>query len=197
MRVYLIVVLACLLAASSAFGSGHGGGSAHKSEGKKPAKKKEAKKSAGGGHGEQGGHGGSATEVKEAAIPGHVADVERILSLVSGKEKKHDPRLYVEVDLGEFRVTHAHDMEELRLVKFHLYAVLPEQALDKWTAAHEARQQRARDAVLSVVQAASWEEIADPNLGNIKAELVSSLNRVLENDDLRDVAFSTFAIDRL
>ena len=35
----------------------------------------------------------------------------------------------------------------------------------------------------------------DPTLDNVKSELVAGINRILENDFLRDVAFSTFSME--
>lgn len=176
---------------------------------KKPAHGSEAKKKSGGhsapkkdakssGHGAPKGHGEKAeTKDGESPISNHVADVEKILTMIAGKEKKHDPRLYTEVDLGQFRVTRpGTDDDEIFVVKFHVYGVLNEQDQPKFERSAEGRQQRLRDAVLSVVHRAEFDQLLDPALDAVKSDLVSAINRMLENDLLRDVAFSSFSMER-
>jgi flagellar basal body-associated protein FliL len=170
---------------------------------KKPAQADPKKKTAG--HGSSSkeakkstGHGKSKAEAKddEPAISTHVADVEKILSLIAEKEKKHDPRRYVEVDLGEFRVTRPGDDEdEIYVVRFHIYGVLNEQDQPKFDQSAEGRQQRLRDAVLSVVHRAQFDQLMDPALAVVKSELVAAINRIVENDFIRDIAFSTFCME--
>lgn len=163
--------------------SGHGGGG-------HGAAKKETKKSA---HGHA-----SSKEAKESdsAAAAQVADMERILSLIADKEKKHDPRLYMEVDLGEFRVSRpGTNDDEIVVVKFRIFGVLNEKDQLKFTESSLGREQRVRDAVLSVVHRTELDRLMDPSLDNVKSELVTAINRILENDFLRDVAFSTFSME--
>jgi flagellar basal body-associated protein FliL len=150
--------------------------------------KKEAKKAA---------HGGD-KEAKEDGSPAsrYVTDVERILSLIADKERKHDPRLYLEVDLGEFRVSRPGASEDdIVVVKFQIFGVLNEQDHAKFVESSLGREQRLRDAVLSVVHRTELEQLMDPSLDNVKSELVAGINRILENDFLRDVAFSQFSME--
>ena len=171
-----------------------------------------AKKSSGShGKAKSGGHGAAKKEAKKPAhaAAGHgsekeskeeassqAGDVERILSLIADKEKKHDPRLYVEVDLGEFRVTRpGRDEDEIVVVKFQIFGVLNERDKPKFDESALGREQRLRDAVLSVVHSSELDELMDPALDQVKSELVAAINRILENDFLRDVAFSTFSME--
>ena len=171
-----------------------------------------AKKSAGGhGKGKPSGHGAAKKETKKPAhgSAGHASekepkqepssqpgDVERILSLIADKEKKHDPRLYMEVDLGEFRVSRpGQDNDEIVVVKFQIFGVLNERDKLKFDESSLGREQRLRDAVLSVVHSSDLDELMDPALDQVKSELVVAINRILENDFLRDVAFSTFSME--
>jgi flagellar basal body-associated protein FliL len=154
------------------------------------AAKKETKKPVHGGAGH-----GDVKESKEEASP-QAGDVERILSLIADKEKKHDPRLYIEVDLGEFRVTRpGEDEDEIVVVKFQIFGVLNERDKLKFDESSLGREQRLRDAVLSVVHSSELDELMDPALDQVKSELVAAINRILESDFLRDVAFSSFSME--
>jgi len=187
-----LAVLVALAAASPLLASGGakkpaGAHGKAKSSGHGAAKK-ESKKSA---------HGND-KEAKEDDAPAstYVTDVERILSLIADKEKKHDPRLYMEVDLGEFRVSRPGLSEdEIVVVKFQIFGVLNEQDHAKFVESSLGREQRLRDAVLSVVHRTDLDQLIDPSLDDVKSELVAGINRILENDFLRDVAFSTFSME--
>jgi len=198
-----LVALLALMTASSTLASGGGAKkpSGHGSSSKKEAasghgKKEPAKKN--GGHGAAKGHGkAEGHAAKDDGKEAHVSEVEAILAIITAKEKRHDPRLYMEVDLGDFRVTHpgAGD-DKIYLVKFHIYGVLHEQEQEKFAELLAGRQQRMRDAVLSVVHKTHYERLSDPSLDSVKSEIVTAINRVLEDDLIRDVAFSTFSMER-
>jgi hypothetical protein len=190
------LIAAICLPVDAALASGHGA--------KKPeAKKKDA------GHGapkKDGGHGASKKDAKPghgeakapavAATPAAPSEVEKLLTLIAGKEKRHDPRLYSEVDLGEFRVTRpGSEEDEILIVKFQIYGVLSEPDVPKFEHGIEGRQQRVRDAVLSVVHRTAFDQLMDPSLDLVKSDLVAAINRVLENDLLRDVAFSSLSME--
>ena len=202
---FLISLLAaCLAISSTALASGGGAkkpaghGAEAKKSGGHGAAKKDAKKDSHKKEAHKSGHAAAKVE-PETASPAskHVADVEKILSLIAGKERKHDPRLYLETDLGEFRVTHSGvEPDEIFVLKFHIYGVLHEQDLIKFAKSTEGREQRLRDAVLSVVHRAEYEQLLDPTLDTVKSNLAAAINRVLENDFMRDVAFSTFSMER-
>jgi hypothetical protein len=153
--------------------------------------KKEAKKS---GHGSS--SQGAEKDAKEDDSSSHPGDVERILSLIADKEKKHDPRHYLETDLGEYRVTRpGREEDEIFVVNFQIFGVLNERDKLKFDESSLGREQRMRDAVLSVVHSAELDDLMDPALDKVKSNLVAAINRILENDYLRDVAFSTFAME--
>lgn len=180
--------------------SGHGKKESGHGHGKKDAKPAHGAK----GHGEKSdGHGADhgdeeASAAAAASAAAHLSDVEAILSLITAREKKHDPRLYVEVDLGEFRVTRPGQSDDvIFLVKFHIYGVLHEQEQTKFDDVLAGRLQRMRDAVLSVIHKSELEQLSDPSLDTVKTDLIAAINRVLENDCLRDVAFSTFSMERM
>ncbi len=190
----------CLLVmASQALGSGHGAkkpaahGAAKKSAPAHGKKDAHAKKDPHGkpAHGNTGGHDAAPSSSS------HVSDVEQILALIAGKEKRHDPNAYVEFDLGEYRVSHGDSAgESILLLKLHVYGVLHANDLAKFEGSLLGRELRLRDAVLSVIHRAPQEKLNEPALESVKEELVAAMNRVLQSGFVRDVAFSEFSMER-
>jgi flagellar basal body-associated protein FliL len=129
--------------------------------------------------------------------PDSSAEASEILDLINEGQSKIDPKGCVEVDLGKFRVTHAvadSQDEALLLVDFQLYGVLPEgrrEALDHTLPTYN---NRLRDAVISLVQSTDTEHLTDPSLAFFKAELVTAINRVLQERLVKDVVFSNFSV---
>lgn len=119
-----------------------------------------------------------------------------ILELINDGQRKIDPRGFVEVDLGKFRVTHAveGDDEALLLVDFQLYGVLPAEKRERLDHILPTYNNRLRDAVISLVQRTETEHLTDPSLAFFKAELVAGVNRVLQERLVRDVVFSDFSV---
>ena len=119
-----------------------------------------------------------------------------ILELINDGQRRIDPRGFVEVDLGKFRVTHAAhgDDEALLLVDFQLYGVLPAEKREKLDRVLPTYNNRLRDAVISLVQRTETEHLTDPSLVFFKAELVAGINRVLQERLVRDVVFSDFSV---
>ena len=78
----------------------------------------------------------------------HAAGLEAAEILDLMEDQKHDPRGYVEVELGQFRVTHSAAKDEaLLLVDFKLFAVLPETKREKLEHALPAYHNRLRDGI--------------------------------------------------
>jgi hypothetical protein len=199
-----IVVAALLAMPTTTQASGHGAAkkSAHGSAKGHGAANGHGAVSKGHGHGESKGHGAAKADShgeKSDDSEGHSSapDYEELLSMISLKDKKHDPRLYVEVDLGEFKVTHSgpEKSDYLVVLRFQIFGVLHEQELAKIQKSLEERQQRMRDTVLSVVQKTHFDQLNDPSLDAVKSDLVVSINRVLETNILRDIAFSKFSME--
>ena len=120
-----------------------------------------------------------------------------LLDLIQEQQKRHDPHMYVEVDLGKFSVTHPLPKGEgVLLVRFHLYGVLPESRRSDLDAAIPLYTNRLRDAIISLVQQTETEHLADPGMAFFKSEMVTAINRVLQDQLLKDVAFSDLSIER-
>ena len=133
------------------------------------------------------GHGSSAAGQLETS---------ELLELLEEQELKSDNHAYVEVDLGEYRVTHslANNAGQI-LVRFHLYGIVPEARLAKLEHAREQYQNRLRDAVIHLVQETDTEQLTDPGLAFFRSEVVAAINRVLQERLVKDVAFSDFSIE--
>ena len=56
--------------------------------------------------------------------------------------------------------------------------------------------QRMRDAVISAVQRSDLEQLRDPSLGWLKAELLTTINRSLQMRILRDIVFTDFSFEK-
>jgi hypothetical protein len=179
------LVALCIPALCIGIANGSGGGK-KASHGSGHGSKKETKKS----------HGAKEASHAAPREGAPVSDVEALLSIIASKERKHDPRLYVEVDLGEFRITHpgATD-EDLFLVKFHIFGVMHERDQLKFAETLVGREQRLRGTILSVVHKTHYEVLSDPSLDAVKSDLVAAINRVLETGVIRDVAFSSFSME--
>jgi hypothetical protein len=122
-------------------------------------------------------------------------DASELLALL--QDQQLDPRNYVERDLGRFRVTHPLGGDEGQMhVQFQLVAIVPPARQDRLASVLPHVEKRMRDAVISLVQRTETEYLTDPSLEYFKAEVVTAINRVLQEPILVDVAFSDFSMDR-
>jgi len=123
-------------------------------------------------------------------------DASELLALF--QERQHvDATNFVEMDLGRFRVTHSLTGDEGQLhVKFHAYAILPQERLSRLAELWPKFEKRSRDAIISLAQRTEAEHLSDPSLTLFKEELAATVNRVLQERLVVDVAFSDFSTDR-
>ncbi len=123
-------------------------------------------------------------------------DASELLALIQ-EQQKLDPRNFVESDLGRFRVTHPLGGDNGQMhVQFHLIAILPQARKDRLAQVLPHVESRVRDAIISLVQRTETEYLTDPSLEYFKSEVVTTINRVLQEPLLVDVAFSDFSMDR-
>jgi len=123
-------------------------------------------------------------------------DASELLALF--QERQHvDAKNFVESELGRFRITHKLGPEAGQLyVQFHLFGVLPQERQVRLTQLWPKYEKRARDAVIGLVQRTEAEHLCDPTLTFLKEEIAATINRVLQERLLIDVAFSDFSTDR-
>ena len=170
----------------------------------------------GSGHGEtggdgDGGHGGHASSKagsshsssatttssrKGTASPAAVNARELLDLLEVGSQQ--DPSRFVEVEIGTFKVTHKHgDAKGTMLLKFRLFGIVPETKQEHLGEEMPKFEKRIRDAVISLVQKTDIEQLAEPGLKWLKAELVATINRVVQDRALQDVVFSDFSMEEV
>jgi len=123
-------------------------------------------------------------------------DASELLALF--QERQHvDAKSFVEADLGRFRVVHKLSSGEGQLyVQFHVFGILPQQRQPRLAQLWPQYEKRARDAVIALVQRTETEPLSDPSLSFFKEEVANTINRVLQERLLIDVAFSDFSTDR-
>ena len=127
----------------------------------------------------------------------HASETEtsELLDLLEDQQMTSDPRGQIEVDLGRYRVTHAIPGGEGQLfVQFHLYGILPEARAKKLEEVRPHYENRMRDAIISLVQQTEIEHLSDPSMAFFRSELVGTINRILHERLVKDVAFSELSV---
>lgn len=121
-----------------------------------------------------------------------------LLDLLDGRNERLDLDEYAEVEIGTFKMTlppgtKGEDKDPLR-VKFRLIAIVPEGQKLNFETELPKYDKRIRDAVISLVCRTDHEQLAEPSLSYLKAEVVTTINRILQKRLLRDAAFSSFSL---
>lgn len=123
-------------------------------------------------------------------------DAAELLALFQERQQA-DAKNFVEADLGRFRVTHSLAEGDGQLyVQFHLFGVLPQERQERLNEVLPKYEKRVRDAVIGLVQRTETEHLTDPSLTFFKEEVAATVNRILQERLLVDVAFSDFSTDR-
>jgi hypothetical protein len=141
----------------------------------KEAKHGEAKE---GKHGEakEGGHGEGKGEGKAAAEPVLDADGQQ------------------EVDLEEFSVTaHRATSDTTFRMEFHLFGIIDGSDKEEFDTLLKANQRRFREQVLVIVRSAEPPDLADPELGLIKRQILEKTNRLLGKPLLKTIIITDFS----
>jgi hypothetical protein len=191
------VITAWVLAACSVVLASCGGGHGETDHGGHSSGGSNGGASSGrGGHGaSSSSHGNHSSSKKSSHSAAAAGDAHELLDLleIGGQ---HDPSRFVEVEIGTFRVTHRlADDQETMLVKFRLFGIVPESKQEQLHEELPRFEKRIRDAVISLVQKTEAEQLAEPGLRWLKAELVAAINRVVQDRALSDVAFSDFSLE--
>ena len=123
-------------------------------------------------------------------------DAAELLALFQERHQA-DAKNFIETDLGRFRVTHSLDEADGHLyVQFHLIGVLPKERQERLNQVLPQYEKRVRDAIIGLVQRTETEHLTDPSLTFFKEEVAATVNRILQERLLVDVAFSDFSTDR-
>ena len=124
-----------------------------------------------------------------------VVDAAALLERYEKDQRRHDPLHFSEVDLGEFTVTQRRH-PSIYFVRFHLYGVVPDEALDRFNGLLQRHQERVRSQVREATQKCVAEQFNDASLGGLRSELITSINHTIQAAILRDVVFSEFSFER-
>lgn len=154
----------------------------------------------GDGHGNHSSHGGHASSTSAPRTEHGDASSEAANELLDLLEVggQHDASRFVEMEIGSFRVTHRlTDEQQTIMVKFRLFGIVPESKEERLHHELSKFEKRIRDAVISLVQKTEVEQLAEPGLKWLKAELVAAINRVVQDRALQGVAFSDFSMEEV
>lgn len=122
-------------------------------------------------------------------------EARELLDLLDGRRERLDPEKYGEVDIGSFRMTlPPKDEEQALRVGFRLVAIVPEGQKASFAEELPKYEQRIRDAAIALVGRTDQEQLADPGLEYLKLEMTATINRILQQRLVRDVAFSSFSL---
>ncbi len=183
----LLLATVSLLLSSCGGEGGHGGGQADKSSGH-------------GGHGSgasgkksTGSHGSGASKGHASRVaPSDAAELLDLLE-VGGHQ---DPSRFIEVEIGTFRITHKlADEGHPMVVKFRLFGIVSETKEERLHEELPKFEKRIRDAVISLVQKTEADQLSEPGLKWLKAELVAAINRVVQDRAVHGVVFSDFSLE--
>lgn len=124
-----------------------------------------------------------------------VMDARALLERYQKDRRRHDPLNFSEVEIGKFAVTQRHK-PAIFYIRFHLFAVVPDNLLDEFHRHLETYSERVRAEVRATTQKCELKKLNDPSLKWLKSELISSINHVIGEPILRDVVFSEFSLER-
>jgi hypothetical protein len=111
-----------------------------------------------------------------------------------GSHDAHDEHnVELEVDLGTFAMTVAVAKSKPLLLSFHLFGTLNESKHAEFTARFEAQHHRLRQEVLVLLRGTDTELLTDPDLTELKKQLLARINRLLGKASLNDLIISDFA----
>ena len=120
-----------------------------------------------------------------------------LLDLLQQQDKRHDPKAFVELSLGDYMVSRRGlGGEGILVVRFQLFGIVAAQEQEKLTHELPAYEKRIRDCVISLIQRTDLDQLADPNLAYIKSEITLSTNDVLRGRLIKNVVFSNFSLER-
>jgi hypothetical protein len=124
-------------------------------------------------------------------------DVPELMELLEDERLKRNPHAFTEIDLGKFKVSRMLPGDEGQLlVRFHLIGIVPEAKQTAFEEGMPKYETRVRDAILSLVQRAEPEHLADPGMNYLKAEILKSIQDQTHSRILKSVAFSDLSIER-
>ena len=100
----------------------------------------------------------------------------------------------VEVDLGEYQVTLPRPYSKLERaqVDFHVFGQIAHSDLKQAKKTLKARDPDLRHRLLLAVRQMNMDEIADPSLKSLRANIVEAVNEMVEGEPVQSVGFYSF-----
>jgi flagellar basal body-associated protein FliL len=137
--------------------------------------------------------------VPDGSAHASAADAAPVVPVAEPKhEAAHDAHdehnVETEVDLGTFSLTVSVARAKPMLLSFHLYGTLNESKHAEFAARYEAQHHRLRQEVLVLLRGTDLALLTDPDLIELKKQLLARLNRLLGKASLNEVIVSDFAI---
>ena len=99
-----------------------------------------------------------------------------------------------EMDLGEFRVTAYQPVSNTTLrLDFHIYGAVFNSQVDEFYGVFNAKKQRFRDQVITMVRTVDMADFTEAGLGLIKRRILETTNKTFGKPYLQSVIFSEFS----
>ncbi len=99
-----------------------------------------------------------------------------------------------EMDLGEFRVTAYQPVSNTTLrLDFHIYGAVFNSQVDEFSSVFNAKKQRFRDQVITMVRTVDMADFTEAGLGLLKRRILETTNKTFGKPYLQAVIFSEFS----
>lgn len=133
-----------------------------------------------------------ASHHEEAAhAPKHDENKINVPAPIRAKRLPGDQR---EVELGEFQVSAYQPLSNTTLrLDFHIFGTVADGQEDEFASLLEAKKQRFRDQVITIIRSGDIADFTEAGLGLIKRRILETTNKTLGRPYLHSVIFSKFS----